>query len=191
MLGSRVRSQGRRRWAGAVLALAVVAGGCQSSAEPPPMTGTPTPSVSPSPTPTAPTLPAEARGTSTASAKAFVRHWIDVLNYAMRTGDTTGLDSLSAADCESCLALIRNIEKPYAAGGYIKTRGWVLQSIFPVPLQPKKRPMFDLGLYLSREVVLERAGGTERTAAGGKQPMTIHLVWTNSAWQVTRLDLPS
>ena len=63
--------------------------GCTSSAEPSPLPPTPSSSsAAPSPSPTPPSLPPEAEGTSPKAAKAFVRHWVDTINYAMSTGDT-------------------------------------------------------------------------------------------------------
>ena len=75
-------------------AVALVAG-CTSNAEPSPLPEPSTsasPSASPSATP--PTMPPEAEGTSPKAAKAFARHYFDVINYAARSGDTEGLREL-------------------------------------------------------------------------------------------------
>ncbi len=84
------------------LLAACSAGSEDESANPAP-TAEPTPTLgqagSPEPTGpqvTEPTLPAAARGSSVRSAKAFVRHYIDLLNYAMVTGDTRAFRAVSA-----------------------------------------------------------------------------------------------
>ena len=69
------------RWlAGVLVALALAASGCTDTAKPKPLPSTgPAPSASPSASasPTPPVLPEAAKGRSAASAKAFVRHYID------------------------------------------------------------------------------------------------------------------
>ena len=71
-------------------------------------------------------MPAEAEGTSPRAAKAFARHYFDVINYSARTGDTRELRKLGTADCVSCEAIAHNIEKIYNAGGHIESDGWQL-----------------------------------------------------------------
>jgi hypothetical protein len=167
---------------------ALLLAGCQSNPAPPPLESTST-SPSPSPSPTAaPTLPAEAQGTSRAAAKAFVRHYFETLNHAMNTGEVKQFRLLSTDDCESCAAIAGNIETTYAAGGEISSRGWVLRSVTVVPGQPSGAPILDLGLVMTRERVVERAGAQARTFEGGKQPMTIHLVRQDNQWRVSQLD---
>ena len=197
MLVSRAGARSRHAAVGtrALGALAVgvmLLAGCQSNPEPPPLESaseSPSPSATESPTPAAPTLPAEAKGTSEAAAKAFVRHFFDSLNYAMNSGNTSHLRSLADDGCRSCEAIASNIDKTYGAGGSITSRGWVLQSIHRVPLQPRDRPILDLGVLMTPERVLKRAGGDPKTFEGGKQPMTMYLVTLNGEWRVTRLDL--
>lgn len=170
--------------------LAVLSTGCQSNPKPPPLESASSSSATPTPSPTeaAPTLPAEAKGTSEAAAKAFVRHYFDALNHGMNTGDTQYLRSLGSAGCESCEAIATNIEETYDAGGKITSRGWVVQSLSVVPRQSRTRPIIDLGVLMSPERVVESEGAPPRDFEGGKQPMTMYLVRTASKWQVARLD---
>jgi hypothetical protein len=186
------RSLPPRRSAALLTAVAVGAlalGGCQTNPAPPPLERTSiSPTLSPSPTIAAPTLPAEAQGTSEAAAKAFVRHYFDALNHAMNTGEVEHLRGLGAENCASCATIAGNIDATYAAGGKISSRGWSLRSVTVVPGQPSQAPILDLGVMLTRERVVERAGAEPRTFEGGKQPMTIHLVRQDNEWRVSRLD---
>lgn len=182
----------RRRALAAALALALAATlpGCQSNPEPPPLDRAAT-SSSPAPSPalTAPTLPPEARGTSKAAAKAFVRHYFDAVNHAMESGDTAYLRSLAERRCKSCQTVSGNIEETYESGGSITSRGWLVQSVSVVPLQPNRRPILDLGVLMTPERVVERKGAKAKTYNGGKQPMTLYLVLVQGEWKVARLDL--
>ncbi len=130
----------RQRGLGAALACVLVAAGCTSSgpadrvaSSAPSDSATPAqPSESnpshaadshPEPRSSAPTLPAAAEGDSVRSAEAFVRHYIELLNYAMTTGDTKAFRSASR-DCEGCDRYAELFEEVTQAGGYSRTRGW-------------------------------------------------------------------
>ena len=68
-----------------------------------------TPSASGSPA-AAPSMPAGAKGTSAASAEAFARHYVDLINYAMDTGKTGQFVELSSRILQDCRAIARDIE---------------------------------------------------------------------------------
>lgn len=186
------RSVPRQRL-GSVVAAVVTVGllsGCTSSAEPTPLpepTDPTSPSASASATP--PTLPPEAEGTSPRAAKAFARHYVDLINYAARTGDTQDLRKLGAPGCVSCKAIASNIEKIYNAGGHIESHGWKVTVVSTVPAQPHLRPILDLGVVQSPESVVRAAGQSPTSFPGGKKPMTMYLVRSGPTWQVKRIDL--
>ncbi len=73
-------------------------------------------------------MPPEARANSKAGAIAFVKHYIDVFNYASNTGDVEELQRLSDPKCAGCTKYIDLIEKTYDAGGYFKDSGWAVSS---------------------------------------------------------------
>ncbi|WP_367303707.1 DUF6318 family protein [Nocardioides panacis] len=187
-------TQSVRRLAAVLVALAAAVSGCTDSAKPQPLPSTSAaPSVSPSAStsPTAPVLPEEARGTSAASAKAFARFYIDTVNFAARTGITADLATLGTPRCVSCSAIRKNINRIYNAGGTIRSSGWQLTTVAPVPKQPKRRPILDLGVLQPPEVVKQTNKGPTKRYKGGRQPMTMHLRWTLVGWSVERLDLVS
>jgi len=166
--------------------------GCESNPEPAPLPNqspaASTPTETESPTPTPPTMPAEAKGTSEKSAKAFVRYYFKSINAAAATGSTSSLTALATPGCESCKTIAGNIEDIYAAGGSIETEGWEPETISAVPLQPKKRPVFDLDVRIHPELVVRKAGASAERSRGGRQAMTMHLRHGPSGWKVTRLD---
>ena len=97
--------------------------GCSGSADPsPPPTTRSTPtSAAPSPTasPTVPVMPEAAKAHTKAGAKAFVRYFWQVVNYAQATGDTAAIRTLSARKCAECDAGMYAIDEVYGAGGSI------------------------------------------------------------------------
>ncbi|MBC7630399.1 MAG: hypothetical protein H7290_02805 [Flavobacterium sp.] len=71
-------------------------------------------------------MPAQAKLNTREGAAAFVKHYIDVFNYASNTGDTTELRRLSSPMCEGCQSYITLYERTYKAGGYFKDSDWKL-----------------------------------------------------------------
>jgi hypothetical protein len=69
-------------------------------------------------------MPAQASEDSPEGAAAFVKHYVDVFNYAAATGDVEELARLSAPDCEGCQSYITLYRDTYAAGGYFKGGDW-------------------------------------------------------------------
>ncbi|MFI5428285.1 DUF6318 family protein [Aeromicrobium sp. UC242_57] len=89
-----------------VLATLLLLGACTSEASSPKQpTDSPTSSGSATPTATAPTMPEQATEDSPEGAAAFVKHWVDVFNYAAQTGDVAELERLSSPDCTGCQKL--------------------------------------------------------------------------------------
>ncbi|CAM3599746.1 DUF6318 domain-containing protein [Nocardioides marinus] len=62
-------------------------------------------------------------------AMAFAEHWVAELNAASLSGDTAGLQSVSATDCSSCASLIKFIDETYAGGGEIRGGDWRLSKL--------------------------------------------------------------
>ncbi len=99
--------RGGVRTGGCVAVLLLLAGcnGESDGAEPTPTTQSSTtvgPTTGPTPTePVEPTLPPEAEGSSPKAAKAFVGYYIELLNYAMVTGDTDAFRA-AARGCGGC-----------------------------------------------------------------------------------------
>lgn len=135
-------------------------------------------------------MPAEAKGRSEASAKAFVRFWVDTLNYAGSSGDTAELKRISHADCTSCEGVIGSIDRVYADGGHYMGRGWSVETIKYQPLQPRKKPVLTVGVDIAPQKVLEKRGGKTTTFDGGNRSMTFRLGAAEGEWILLQLDQP-
>lgn len=173
----------------AALALLVGVGtaGCtEPAAKPKPLPSPSSSSVADGPTsppsPTPPSMPAKANGNTRKAAKAFVMHYIETLNYATATGDTSALAALDDGSCRSCSAVIGRVRKVYKAGGSIDSRGWVVKSLAVVG-QPN-RPLVDAGLLLSPQLVTKEQGDRPERFKGGRLPVTFHLIRVGHGWRV-------
>lgn len=108
-----------------VLAAISVLCACSSSSDPTPREPSATAAATTAtPTAVAPSMPTQAREDSPEGAAAFVKHYIDVFNYAASTGDVAGLSRLSSPSCKGCQNYIDLYRDTYAAGGYFKGGNW-------------------------------------------------------------------
>jgi hypothetical protein len=174
----------------------LLVGACQANPEPSPFAGpeSTAPAATPpsaSPTATPPELPRAATGTDRAAAKAFVRHYIDLVNHAMATGDVAPVVEASGQACESCEAVVDRVQEVYEQGGSIESQGWKITVISPVPGQPKLSPMFDLGLRLTPQRVFVDATAEPRRFDGGKLPATFLLTRHDGGWVVKEWERSS
>ena len=97
---------------------AVLLAGC--SGKPAPKEPDSTGSASPEATATPPPLPEAATQETAEGAASFVDHYLAVLNYASRSGDTTPLQAISRADCTGCADYIQHYQERADAGGQIE-----------------------------------------------------------------------
>lgn len=78
--------------------------------------------------PNPPELPRAARQDSLAGAEAFVRHYVELLNYASATGKVGSLND-AARNCTGCGKYADLYRETYAEGGYMKGGGWTPTAI--------------------------------------------------------------
>ncbi|MEO6472506.1 MAG: DUF6318 family protein [Aeromicrobium sp.] len=100
------------------------------------------PKHSAEPTITAPTMPSAAQDNTVDGAVAFVKHYVEVFNYASNTGDVKELQRLSDPKCEGCNKYIELYKGTYEAGGYYRNSNWRLAN-FQVRTAVM-RPDFDI-----------------------------------------------
>ena len=188
----------RTRRAAAVAAglvfLSVMAA-CEANPSPAPLPSeSPSPSAtrsaSSSPTVAAPTLPAEAKGTSEASAKAFVRHWIETLNYAGPSRETRQLKQISAPGCAACTAITDLIDEVDASGGYIRGSGWTINSVETLDDSPGRRIIVEAQVSAAPQDILQAPDEEVVHFDGGDRLKTFWLLHGREGWAVTRLDQP-
>lgn len=184
----------RRRAATVAVLLLGTAGllqACQSNPEPPPLeTAALSPPAPPSSSPTeaAPTLPAAAKGRSEAAAKAFVRHYVETVNYAMRTGDTVALSRLARPRCRTCHAIVHRIDEVYRAGGRLEGQGWSILSLTFLPSTQQNTALVAAGVALAPQVALASEGATPTRSPESRGNLDFRLVGRQGTWHVASLE---
>lgn len=88
---------------------AVALAACSADADPRPLPPLPSP-ASPSPA-TALPVPPEATPETPQGAAAFARYYLELMNEAFASGDSSAVMAVSAAECEGCQNLIGAIER--------------------------------------------------------------------------------
>ncbi|MDR7084518.1 hypothetical protein J2X01_003829 [Arthrobacter ginsengisoli] len=138
----------RRRICAILIALSLLSvtactgGGTTPGATAAPESSSPTAMPTATPTPTAsykpadasgraqnvpvPVLPEAAKAETKEGLEAFARYWFSQLNFAYETGDSSGLESVTAPSCEFCSNISSSLTANYAsdrwlAGGHIET----------------------------------------------------------------------
>lgn len=167
------------------LALVFALAGCGGDpvADPSPTPSTPVstaPTVSP-----APTMPAEALANTKAGAVAFVRHYIDLLNFAQVTGRTDELAKLEDPNCVSCTKVSTYLSQIYAGGGAVQGGRWVIQHISATRGPDDGTWVVEVLGKFEPSTVVPSSGATPRTTQGGPAPTTFYLRHT-SQWTVTK-----
>jgi hypothetical protein len=142
------------------LALTIALSACSNTDEtaPPP---TPTPAASTTASaPTPPVMPRAARAHTEAGAKAFVRYFWDVVNYAQATGDTNAIAELSADGCVGCEVGIASVDEVYSNGGRILGGKAVVSGITVTFGWVEKTAVADVsfGVKFAPQVVIDQAG---------------------------------
>lgn len=154
-------------------------------------TGDPTTPATSDPTPTEtppPTEPPEAGEKTEAGAKAFVKYWIETLNYSGKTGDTEELRRIGSSSCRSCASILDLIDGVYADGGKIIGEGW----------EPKRLRMSTSGVGDRIEVravvrinpqVIRHGDGSpaDRFPGNAKAIARFELKWSATRWTVAEM----
>jgi hypothetical protein len=176
------------RFGGIMLRLVVAAvglvliGGC-SDPEP----KEPRPTTSPTPTITVPTMPASARENSPEGAAAFVKHYIDVFNYASNTGDVTELSKLSDPKCDGCQNYIKLDRDTYRAGGYFRGGEWTPG---PMHLDFGSPETYVTATIRSRQSRFRMTrGSAEKSSDETRTKLTYAVSRSDGSWIVTQLAL--
>lgn len=133
-----------------------------------------------------PELPSAARASDAAGAEAFARHWVDALNHASTSGDTTQLRAL-ADDCRACARMADGIDELYVSGGHLESSGWRV-------LRAGVSPARATGSFVVRLRILRPAEATYASAdsqptffKGGRQSYALELVRGGGSWRVAKV----
>ena len=172
-----------RRWLAMVLVPGLLWGlvGCsEDPVRPAPFEPTDPASGSSSPDPTgattspSPTVRAE-------SAEEFIRRWVREDIAMQNSGRTERFLALSDT-CRGCAGLARFVEDTYAAGGFVRTQGWLILSIERVRVTEMPLPSYTVRVDSRPTEYRERAGAQIQRLDGGRFTYRFDLVRRGGAW---------
>lgn len=168
-------------FAAAMCGVLMLVGCGKESPEPKPLetastSTTPSPSVSP-----APSMPAEAEKKGAKGAEAFVRHYVELINHAQATGDTSSLEQVGASGCGSCVNGVSSVRKVYDEGGHIEGGAWRITSVGAV----LPRPDID-GWIVDLQVAFEpqqiHTSDKTQRLKGGTSPFSFEVSRRSTSW---------
>jgi hypothetical protein len=166
-------------------ALLLVVAGCGGDPQASP---TPTPSMSTaspvSTTPSPPAMPDAARANTKAGAIAFVRHYIDLINYAQATGDVGPLAAVEDAGCKSCTSARDGVRKHYASGGTVKGGNWHIRSASAIANGAISGWVVDLAMRFDRQVVSFGDSLPDKVNPASRNLISVQVSRNDDTWKV-------
>ena len=146
--------------------LAACGGGDDSVADPP---------VSPSSTSSSTGTPQRE------TAEAFIRRWAAEDTRIQKTGRTAQFRSMSRG-CKGCMKLANLVDRIYAHGGYVHTKGWRIEKVTRAGNQ-----LFDLYVFSTRTTYSETGSGPVHHLPSGPAQFQLTVSRSGSSWNVTSL----
>jgi hypothetical protein len=132
-------------------------------------------------------MPPQASEDSPEGAAAFVKHYVDVFNYAAATGDVEELSRLSSPDCDGCQSYIDLYRDTYKAGGYFKGGDWHVDEM---KLQRDPKETFATTTVAVAATRYKKDRSTpEVSGPGDSSQVTFGVIGTATARRVSQLAL--
>lgn len=174
MIGDVIRTRAALTALTLIPTLLVV--GCTDD-EPEPKFG-PTPSETPSSPSSSATATAPAR-----TPEETVRAWVDAQNTALDTGDTAGMEALSAPGCRGCADFTTPIERVYGNGGNFETTGWRIEGL---SLRPSTDPkIVDLAATIAGGTTIASDGAEPIVYERQKELLVVKLIGAGDGWSIS------
>jgi Family of unknown function (DUF6318) len=134
--------------------------------------------------PKPPRMPALAKEESVAGAKAFVRYYVEALNYSWRVRTGQPLRRLSGSTCVGCRSLADTIDKFRRSGGFQHGATWHPRSILLVPTQPLAKPIARLAVRVDRGSWRASRADRFHRIQPALHHQDIYLNWVDDHWRV-------
>lgn len=139
------------------------------------------------PTPSSPATSASPSEPSPAperlSPEETVRAWVEARNKALRDGDTTSVEALSAESCETCENQIDPIRKIYADGGHFETDGWQVVSS-RLKSRSGPRAAVDTAIKYAAGRTIAETGAEPVTYSVERHIVVFKLTAIRGTWQI-------
>lgn len=149
----------------------------------------PKPTTAPSATATEPSMPPGAKKNTVGGAEAFVRYYVELLNFASVSGNTTRLSDLSDPTCEGCSAYVELYRKTYDAGGYYKDSEWKLTDVHDEV--QNGQPVVFADVHIPAGTYRTKSGVPERRGTAEDSKLTFVPILKGHSWLVKVFGLQS
>lgn len=129
-----------------------------------------------------PVMPAAAREKTTAGAKAFVKYYIDVLNYGFTHNSSEGVRELATRECDVCERFADSIDKNLRRGGgqtggqWTPTKIWMLTNTAQQPTVTLAEMRVATGYYV------ESQGGVRHPIRSKTLKYEFWIAWHQGSW---------
>lgn len=161
--------------------------------EPTPSSAPTSASVDPTQSPTGPvepTLPVDAEADTKVGAEAFVRYWIELVNFAQATGVTAKLERLNDMRCSGCRGVTDAIGTAYETGGRIEGGEWSAGRMRELPLDYGADWAAFARARTDAQAVFD-SDGHKTKYSGAPFRLFVYVAWTDGAWTMRWLRTPS
>lgn len=138
-----------------------------------------------------PSMPAEARKETDAGARAFMKYWVDSMNYFLQTGDSQYVDPLVSSDNDQYTEVLNNYKKSYEEGKW--SYGTVLE-ITPEDSDMVQFADGDWSLIVknnrSEGGIASKSGSVTKVEGRdfNNQPLGAILSYENGSWEFKGLQ---
>ncbi|GAA1732820.1 DUF6318 family protein [Aeromicrobium alkaliterrae] len=156
--------------------------GCQNEPEPkepPPSASTPETDLQ------TPELPEAATAETPEGAEAFIRYYVEVLNYTSLTGDTETLQRASDDQCTGCAKYIDLYSSWYASGGSLAGGAWVPLKVDVVPVDAQLVVVVDL--KIESGTLKPDSESAEEAFGESEDQLTFVPTNINGTWKVSQM----
>jgi hypothetical protein len=133
-------------------------------------------------------MPAAAKGASAASAKAFAKYYVDLINYAMRTGKTGPVRKFAEKSCSTCAVISKEIDRVYRKSGHIERGRWRVANAALLQANSPATTLVRLQVQLSRQVVYSSPSASPSSSAPRKGRIDLYVHPAHGSWMVQQLD---
>jgi uncharacterized protein DUF6318 len=132
-------------------------------------------------------MPAEAKGTNSRSAEAFARHYVDLINYAMHSGDTAAIRAMSTKQCQTCEAIAGAIDRVYEKSGHLEGAGWRVLTAAPAVSTSGKTARVSMQIRISKQIAYSAPHASPSASMPQTGNLDFGLIRSGKAWVTDEL----
>jgi hypothetical protein len=164
------------------------AGGLSPSSPPADTSSAPSSSASTAPHDGPPKLPAVARQHTNAGAKAFVRYYIDVLNYAWVEGRPRALANFAADGCDLCAEFVDALARRTRRGGDQTGGTFTIDSLGVAAADSENTYLLIAQLAVSRGQSRASATSPPTQIRHDSHTLQFRIGWRHTGWALEDLE---